>query len=256
MNMNGPDWQNIAITSRDGITEFRFHTDDGPLVWSAVAHRDLTEAFSWVQTQLETKVLILTGTGDTFCTELDVTEFAKLPWDYIWWEGRRLLRNLNDIDIPIIGVVNGPAHVHSEIPVMGDIVLAAEHAEFADRAHFPIRDTVPGDGVNLVWGELLGSTRSRYWMLTGAVISAHEGHRIGFVNEVLPAAELLSRAWELATDLARRSVPVLRYAKAALSIGFRRNFNEGLSHGLAVEGSAYWSRGGMKSERVSAADES
>ena len=167
-----------------------------------------------------------------------------------------MLKNLDDIEVPVIGVVNGPATIHSEIPVMGDIVLAASHAEFADRAHFALRDTVPGDGVNLVWGELLGPTRSKYWLLTGASIDAAEALRIGFVNEVLPSADLLPRAWELAVDLARRDLPVLRYAKAAVSIGFRRDFGERLSHGLGIEGCAHWSRGGIKKGHFSGNQES
>jgi enoyl-CoA hydratase/carnithine racemase len=157
--------------------------------------------------------------------------------------------------VPVIGVVNGPATIHSEIPVMGDIVLAAPHATFADRAHFALRDTVPGDGVNLVWGELLGPTRSKYWLLTGASISAEEGRQIGFVNEVLPPADLLPRAWEIATELARRELAVLRYAKAAASIGFRRDFGEGLSHGLGVEGSGHWALGGLKAGHYSGSED-
>lgn len=253
MPIDAPKWKNIAVTHRDGITEFRVHTNSGPLVWDATIHRELTEAFSWVGNRHDTKVVIITGTGDSYCSELDTTSFATVPWDHIWWEGRRMLRNLNDIEIPIIAAVNGPATVHSEIPMMGDIVLAASHAEFGDRAHFALRDTVPGDGVNLVWGELLGPTRAKYYLLTGLTIGAEEARRIGFVNEVLAADELLPRAWELATDLARRGLPVLRYTKAALSIGFRRDFSEALSSGLGVEGSGHWARGGIKPGRFSGA---
>ena len=54
-----------------------------------------------------------------------------------------MLSGLNDLDIPVISAINGPATVHSEIPVMADFVLAAEHVVFADRSHFATRDTVP-----------------------------------------------------------------------------------------------------------------
>lgn len=255
MSIDSPAWSTVAVTSHDDITELRLHTDGGPLIWSATAHREITEAFAYVGDLPHNKVVIITGTADTYCSELDVTSFAGIPWDEIWWEGRRMLKNLDAIEVPVIGVVNGPALIHSEIPVMGDIVLAASTAEFADRAHFALRDTVPGDGVNIVWGELLGPTRSKYWLLTGTSIDVQEAHRIGFVNEVLPLDELLARAWELATDLATRDLPVLRYTKAAVSIGFRRDFGERLSHGLGVEGCAHWSRGGIKKGHFSGAQE-
>lgn len=241
-----PEWQRVAVEIRHAVVQLRLHTDGRCLVWDAVAHREIMEAFEWVATNRDFKVAILTGSGDEFCTEIDVSSFAGIEWDYIWWEGRRILRAINDLEIPLISAVNGPATVHSELMVMGDIVLAATTAEFADHAHFAVRDTVPGDGINLVWSEILGPIRSKYWLLTGAVIRADEALSLGVVNEVCEPNLLIDRAWALAQDLARRDAAVLRYTKAAISIGTRRNFNEGLSHGLGVEGSGHWSRGGIR----------
>jgi enoyl-CoA hydratase/carnithine racemase len=133
---------------------------------------------------------------------------------------------------------------------MADIVLAADHTVFADRSHFATRDTVPGDGVNLVWGELLGPTRAKYFLLMGSTIDAQEAYRLGVVNEVLPLAELSDRAWAIAREFARRDLSVLRYAKAAVSAGFRRDFSQGLSHSLGVEGCGHWARGGIKPARI------
>jgi enoyl-CoA hydratase/carnithine racemase len=239
------DWPHVAVTRRDDIVELRFHTGDGPLVWDADAHREITEAFGWLQMERSAKVVILTGTGDEYCTRLDAPSFTGMPWDDIWWEGRRMLNALNDIDVPVISVVNGPALVHSEIPVMADIVLAAPRAEFADRAHF-VRDVAPGDGIHVVWGLLLGPSRSRYFLITGQAIGAEEALRLGVVHEILPAAELRTRAWEIAADLARRSRAALRFTKAAVSIGMRRHFAADLSHGMGLEGSGHWVDGGIK----------
>jgi enoyl-CoA hydratase/carnithine racemase len=243
-------WQNIAVTRDGDVVELRFHRGDGPLVWDADAHREITEAFHWLTLQRDVKVVVLTGTGDIYCNELDVTSFAGIEWGEIWWEGRRMLSGLNDIDVPIVSAINGPATVHAEIPVMADFVLAAEHTVFADRSHFATRDTVPGDGVNLVWGELLGPTRAKYFLLAGSTIDAEEALRLGVVNEVMPLPQLGGRAWELARQLAERPLPVLRYAKAAVSVGFRRDFKENLSHSLGVEGCAHWSRGGIKPAHI------
>lgn len=245
MGTGVPVWDHVVVTERSDIVEVRFHSDDGPLVWDADAHRETYEVFHWLAAHRTVKVVIVTGTGDTYCEDLDTVSFAGMAWDELWWEGRRMLKSIADVDAPIISAINGPALIHSEVPIMADIVLAADHAVFADRAHFALRDTVPGDGVNLVWGELLGPTRSKYFLMTGASIDVHEGQRIGFVNEVLAPEKLLPRAWELAESLAERSLPVLRYTKAAVSAGFRKDFAEGLSHSLGVEGCGHWSRGGI-----------
>jgi enoyl-CoA hydratase/carnithine racemase len=250
-----PEWDTVDVTRDGGVTWLRVHTGGHSLVWGAQPHHDLTEAFHWVSTDRATRVVVLTGTGRDFCSEIDVSGFAGMDWDEIWWEGRQMLANLDAIDVPVISAVNGPALIHSEIPVMGDIVLAADHTEFADRAHFAVRDTVPGDGVNIVWGELLGPTRAKYFLLTGQAIDAHEAQRLGVVNEVLAADELGSRAAELARSLAERTLPVLRYTKAAISIGCRRGLREHVSHGLGVQGSGHWSLGGLRPTRYSAAEE-
>jgi enoyl-CoA hydratase/carnithine racemase len=244
-----PEWETIAVTSDGDIVELRFHSEAGPLAWSAVAHNDAYQAFRWIGAHPTAKVLIITGTGDRFCTELDTGSFSQMAWHELWWEGRRMTAGLSEIDIPVIGAVNGPATIHAEIPVMADIVLAAEHATFADHAHFAVRDNVAGDGSNLIWGELLGRTRAMYFLLTGELIDASEAKRIGFVNEVLPAEQLSARAWEIAGDLARRELAVLRYAKDAIAIGARRDLRANLSHGLGVQGAGYWAVGGIKAGR-------
>jgi len=245
-----PDWTHIAVRYEEDIVELRFHHEQGPLVWNADAHREITEAFHWLGMERVVKVVILVGTGDIYCNELDVASFAGIPWGEIWWEGRRMLAGLNDLDIPVISAINGPATVHSEIPVMADFVLAADHAVFADRSHFATRDTVPGDGVNLVWAELLGPTRAKYFLLTGSTIDAAEALRLGVVNEVLPLDRLNVRVWELAREMAARDLAVLRYAKAAVSVGFRRHFTDNLSHSLGVEGCGHWALGGIKAAHI------
>jgi enoyl-CoA hydratase/carnithine racemase len=58
--------------------------------------------------------------------------------------------NLLDIEVPVIAAVNGPALIHAEIPVLSDIVICSEKAEFQDAPHFA-NGVVPGDGVHVVW---------------------------------------------------------------------------------------------------------
>ena len=53
------------------------------------------------------------------------------------WYARHLITNVLDVDVPMISAVNGPCNMHSEVPLMGDIVLASEDAYFQDASHFP-----------------------------------------------------------------------------------------------------------------------
>jgi enoyl-CoA hydratase/carnithine racemase len=229
-------YETIELTRRDGVTEVRLHRDGGPLWWNPVSHREIGDAFAELAMDRETKVVIITGTGDAFCPGIDRASFAgRETWEPIWWEGKRLLKSILDIDVPVIAAVNGPALIHAEIPVLADVVLAADTAVFADKTHFTT-GSVPGDGAHLIWPWLLGSHRAKYFLLTAQEITAAEAKELGFVAEILPPGELMERAWELAAEWAQKPLALLRYTREALNVFEREHLLSGLSHGLALEG--------------------
>jgi len=231
-------YTSIEITHRDGVSELRLHTDGGPLRWNATAHRELGEALAEIAATRTTKVVIVTGTADAFCTRMDAASFAaQEQWEVIWWEGKRIIKGLLDLDVPVIGAVNGPAFIHAEIPLLADAVIAADTAVFADKTHFT-RGAVPGDGVHLIWPYLLGPRRGKYFLMTGQEIDAREALRLGVVNEVVAPEALMERAWELALAWAANPLPMLRYTREALNILEREHLlaHTALSHGLALEG--------------------
>jgi len=141
---------------------------------------------------------------------------------------------LLEIEVPVISAVNGPAWRHSEIPLLCDIVLAADTAQFQDSAHFP-SDVVPGDGMHIVYPLLLGMNRGRYFLLTGQTLNAQKALELGLVAEVHPPDKLLGRAWELAEDLARRPTLLLRYTRLLLTEALRRHMHDLLGYGLGME---------------------
>ena len=233
-------YSRAALRREGGILEIRLHdSKGGSLVWDEPAHRELPDLLADVAGDRANKVVILTGTGADFCASQDSSGWPKLEpatWDRIFTEGRRLLRNLLEIEVPVIGVVNGPARWHAELPVLSDIVLASDTAVFQDVPHFPY--AVPGDGVHTVWPLLLGPNRGRYFLLAKQEIGAEEARQLGVVGEVLPADRVLDRAWELARDLDRRDALTLKYTRLALTHRLKREILEDLPYGLALEGLA------------------
>ena len=239
------------LSRDDGILEVTLHTDGGPLVLDATMHSELPLLFSDIGNDPDTKVVILTGTGDTFCAEMAAGDWdftTPASWNRTYLEGRRLLQNLMDIHVPVIAAVNGPARLHAEIPVLCDIVLVSDNAEFQDIAHFGATFQVtPGDGSHLVWPLLLGLNRGKYFLLTEQTLSAVQALELGIVNEVLPRAELLPRARALASELAKRSAVTLRNTRLALNMLLRNAMQDGMSHGLALEGYSVMERAQQES---------
>lgn len=232
-------YQTIRMERRDGILQMAFHTDGGPLQWGLLPHREFTAAFADISSDSDNQVVIMTGTGEEFSgprpTGVHRPGGSPRAWDAIYWEGKHLLGNLLDIEVPMIAAINGPALRHSELPLLCDIVLAAEHVEFQDSAHFP-NGLVPGDGMHIVYPLLLGPNRGRYFLLTGQILSARQALELGLVNEVLPKEALLPRAWELAEQLLRQPPLTRRYARVVMTQEVKRLLHDLLGYGLVLEG--------------------
>jgi enoyl-CoA hydratase/carnithine racemase len=228
---------------QDGILELRIHTNEGPLRWNLVAHDELEQAFLDVARDPENQVVILTGTGDEFSgPTLSPGETGKrhLPaeqFDSIRRVGNSLIHNLLNIDVPVIGAINGPAYRHPELPLLSDIVLASDNVVIQDPAHFQ-GGLVPGDGVHVVFPLIMGLTRGRYFLLTGQKLNAMEAKEMGLVNEVLPRGQLMNRAWELANLLLQQSALVRRYTRQLLTQDLKSRMASLLGYGLALEGLA------------------
>jgi len=237
-------YKTIRMRREDGILEITLHTEGGPLRWGRLPHAELEEAFHNIARDRENQIVIMTGTGDEFSgpvpDPIENKAYHKMDavgCGELGWESKGLLTNLLSIDAPMIGAVNGPAARHAELPLMCDMVLAADTASFQDSAHF-VSGLVPGDGMHIVIPMLMGLNRGRYFLFTGQVIGAAEAKIIGLVGEVMPRSQLLPRAWELARIVLRQPELNRRYTRTLLTEQLRRQINELLPFGLALEGLA------------------
>lgn len=229
-------WPTIEVSREGAITILRLHSDGAALTWTAQSHQDLSEVWSWVAGDAQTKVVVLTGTGTEFCTTI-VSPSGQKEWHDIWLEGKRMIAGMVGLDVPIIAVVNGPAEIHSEVPLLADIVLAVPEASFADRAHV-VRGVVPGDGIYEIWSDLIGPSRASYHLLTGTSVSSEDALRLGMVHEVHAAEAVLERALAIARPLAEISREALAYSCAVMRSSRRDAYGTAVSRGLAYAGLA------------------
>jgi enoyl-CoA hydratase/carnithine racemase len=232
-------YRSIRMERRNGILQITLHTDGDTLQWGGIPHEELPQAFQDIGSDYDNKVVIMTGTGEGFSGPRATAAYRQSrtarEWDKTYWEGKHLWMNLLDIEVPIISAVNGPALRHAQIPLLSDIVLAAEEATFQDSAHF-VNGLVPGDGVHIIFPLLMGLNRGRYFLLTGQTLSAGEAQELGLVAEVMPREKLLPRAWELAEQIAQQPPLVIRYTRVVLTQLLKRQMHDLLGYGLAVEG--------------------
>jgi enoyl-CoA hydratase/carnithine racemase len=235
-------YETMKFERRNGVLEVTLHTNGGPLQWGFVPHREWPAAFYDIANDHENKAVILTGTGAEFSgPRVSATTsnlFSKRPSmelvDRLISEGRQGMMNFLNIEVPVISAINGPAWRHSEIPLLADIVLAADTAMFQDSAHFT-GGLVPGDGMHVVYPLLLGVNRARYFLLTGQTLDAKRAYELGLVAEVLPPEKLRARAWELAEAIARQPKSLVRQSRAVLTEQIKVYAQQYLTFGLYAE---------------------
>src|ERR1700734_1405431 len=233
------NFPNARLTrAKTGVLEVALHTDGGTLVFNGHTHEQFVDLFHAIGSDPDNRVVILTGSGGAFMETISPEGFAFFTpqgYDKIYREGRKILMNILDIEAPLIAAVNGPVRLHSEYVLLADIVLATPATVFQDKPHFDF-GIVPGDGVNLLWPEVIGSVRGRYFILTRQELDAETAKEWGAVNEIVPAAKLLVRAREIAEGLARLPPLTTHYTRIALTQKLRRIVDEGVGYGLALEG--------------------
>ena len=234
------DATRCAELSRDdaGVLTIRLHRRGGPLMWGGVPHAELPDLFAAVASDRDNRVVILTGTGDTF---IGMTGSHFGPdlidpdgWDRILFEGLRLVGQLLDIEVPMIAAVNGPAVAHSELAVLCDVVLCSDNTYFQDAAHIP-GGLLPGDSMQIIWPMLIGHNRGRAFLLTGQRISAQQALDWGVVTEVLPPDQLLGRAQEIAAKIAGYHPTLLRGTRHTFPRPLKRALLDDLHVGLSLE---------------------
>jgi enoyl-CoA hydratase/carnithine racemase len=220
----------------------------------------LSYAFNDIARDRENRCVIVTGAGDVFCAEMHpsisglsnfsegrVTPAMFEKMDEAGHDGRYLLLNHLNIEVPMIAAVNGPAFIHAELALLCDVVLASDTAEFQDAPHLPA-GLVPGDGVHVVWPLILGPNRGRYFLLTGQKLSASEALKLGVVNEVMQREKLLPRAWELAREICKRPTLVIRYARVAITQTLKQAMLDELGYGIALESLGMMAGVGLKKD--------
>src|SRR5882757_3634357 len=224
------------IRSPEGVLEVTLHTNGEKLIFNGHTHEQFTDMFHQIGEDLGNRVVILTGSGDAFMDTINPEGFdffTPTGYDKIFREGRKILMNILDIDVPMIAALNGPVLMHSEYVLLCDIVLATPTTVFQDLPHAAF-GIAPNDGVHLLWPEVIGSIRGRYFILAQQKLGVAEAQLLGVVNEIVPKDKLLTRARELAAGIVKLPPLTTKYTRIGFTQRLRRIVDEGIGYGLAL----------------------
>lgn len=200
----------IVTRTEGGILEVRIDRPKANAIDLATS-RIMGDIFADFRDRQDLRVAIVTGTGKKFfCPGWDLKAAADgdaVDGDY-GVGGFGGMQELRDLNKPIICAVNGICCGGGlEIAISTDIIIAAEHATFA----LPeIRSGTVADAASVKLPKRIPYHIAMEMLLTGRWLDAAEANRWGFVNEIVPADRLMTRAWEVARLL--EAGPPLVYA--------------------------------------------
>jgi enoyl-CoA hydratase len=193
---------------------------------------DLRTAFTDARDDSDVRGVILNGAGDkAFIAGADIAELVQITpieAERASAYGQEVLNLVENLGKPVIAAVNGFALGGGcETAMACTIRLAAENAKFGQPE--VKLGLIPGGGGTQRLPRLVGRGRALQLILSGEMISAQEAYRIGLVNEVVPATELIARAEAVLQQILANAPLAVKYALEAVNRGFETSQSEGLS---------------------------
>jgi len=193
---------------------------------------DIKAAFEAAKADPSVHGVILTGAGDkAFIAGADISELAHVD-AYEAEEssrfGQGVLDLVENLGKPVIAAINGFALGGGcETAMACTIRIAAEHARFGQPE--VKLGLLPGGGGTQRLPRLVGKGRALQLILTGETITAQEAYRIGLVNEVVPAANLIARAEAILKQIAANAPIAVKFSLEAANKGLETSQAEGFA---------------------------
>jgi enoyl-CoA hydratase len=201
-------------------------------------HSELEHLFVDLDKDKSVKAIVLTGAGRGFCSGGDQkavdTDVVPSPTR----GGRHLIRNMLEVEVPIIAAVNGVAvGLGATLALLCDMIYASPTARFAD-THVNA-GVVAGDGGAVIWPLLLGPVRAKHYLMTGDFVSANEALSMGMVNRVVEGEKLLEAAIDYAELLASGPREAIVWTKYSVNKIIKQYMHLILDTSIALETITY-----------------
>ncbi|HEX5278070.1 MAG TPA: enoyl-CoA hydratase [Fluviicoccus sp.] len=214
----------------DHILTLRINRPDKRNALTQTMYGELAEALLTAADNPEVRVVLLTGTPDTFTAGNDLQDFLQIPGNLAEAPVGRFMAALSGFPKPVVAAVNGAAvGIGTTLLLHCDLVYVGETARL--QMPFVSLGLCPEFTASYALPRIMGHVRAAELLMLGEAFSAQTAHELGLVNEVLPPAEVESRARQQALRLAQQAPQALLTTKMLM----RRFSQRGMHESLAVE---------------------
>ncbi len=225
-----PRFENVLYDKRAGIAYVTVNRPKALNALDTPTWTDLRSAFEDARDDVDVRGVILTGAGDrAFIAGADISELAHVTAYEAQQSsrfGQGVLDLIENLGKPVIAAINGFALGGGcETAMACTIRIAVEAAKFGQPE--VKLGLLPGGGGTQRLPRLVGKGHALQLILTGEMISAQEAYRIGLVNEIVPAAELIARAEAILKTIASNAPIAVRLSLEAANKGAETSQSEG-----------------------------
>ncbi len=223
-------YQTLLHEKRDGVGYVTVNRPEKLNALNDQVMKELGSCFREIREDGETRAVVLSGAGGkAFVAGADVKELAgnaPLQGKETSLRGQRIFDAIENLGKPVIAAVNGYALGGGcELALACTLRIASESARFGlPEVKLGI---IPGYGGTQRLARLVGKGRALELILTGEPVNAREAYRIGLVNQVVPAEELVAAAEALARRILAHAPLALRLAMEAVNHGLEMTQKEG-----------------------------
>lgn len=228
---------NLIVEIEDRIALLTFSRPEVLNALNRSTLNELERVLEELRSSSEADVLILTGAGDrSFVAGADIGELADLDplaAHRLALRGQALFRSIEAFPKPVLAAVNGFCLGGGlELAMACHMRMASEKARFGQPE--VQLGLIPGYGGTQRLARLVGRGRALELILSGRTIDAAEASRIGLVNRVVPAAEVISSCRELAREIGANGPLAVRLCLEAVRNGLEMPLSEALSYEAAL----------------------
>lgn len=225
-------YQYLILEKEEGIGILYINRPEAMNALKEDLLKELGQSMDDIERDEEIQVLIITGAGEkSFAAGADIKEMQPLnavEGRACGELGQSVFRKVELMKKPVIAAVNGFALGGGcELAMACDIRLASDKARFG-QPEVGLGIT-PGYGGSQRLPRLIGEGRAKELIYTADIISAEEAYRIGLVNHVYPAAELMEEAKKLARKIAAKAPLAVRFSKLAINKGMQVDIDTGMA---------------------------
>lgn len=211
--------EDLIVTTANHIMEIRFNRPEKKNALTRAMYDGVAAAFTTADESPDIRVILLTGTGDTFTSGNDIKDFQRRAVSNQTSSGPSVfLTALSTLKTPLVAAINGAAiGVGTTMLAHCDLIVAARSARFV--MPFTKLGLVPEAGSSLLFPQLLGHQKASAMLLLGDPLDAEAALEAGFVYQVVDDAELMTAARALAARLAALPPSAIRQTKQLMRTG-------------------------------------